>query len=109
MTDIVERLRLMTSELDKHEYGIGDWWNLGDDALEEIESLRQQLAELNSYIKHVNTQPGSSGFEGAEAYELYCASNAIDSLRQQLAECQAREKVLRDDMKIDSIQFMTPC
>jgi hypothetical protein len=81
MTDIVERLR---EGLD-----IGVPTPIGEqcrDAADEIESLRQQLAELED--------------DEQKAVERCVIAE------QKLAQCQAREKVLRDDMKLASIQYM---
>ena len=64
MTDIVERLRIIWGT------------ELGKQSADEIESLRQQLADANRRAEYWKAE--------------HLAGN------EQLAECQAREKVLRD-------------
>ena len=126
MTDIVERLQSKKRNATDEE----------DDALDEIQSLRQQLAEAkameNASNEHANNvlkmlaecQAGKQELLGVLefcapiAYEdeqpkqwaRYMAAEKMSSdsttldpavssdaaLQQQLAECQAREKVLRD-------------
>jgi UDP-2,3-diacylglucosamine pyrophosphatase LpxH len=79
MTDIVERLR--EENLDHL-----DRIDLCDSAADEIESLRQQLADANESMTVVYM----SGFhDGQKKSNNQCFSAG------DMAECQAREKVLR--------------
>lgn len=73
MIDLVKRLRTMAA--------IG-WNSIGDEAADTIESLRQQLADL----KNIHNQTVSNGIAGFEA------------IKQQLAECQATNGRLRNDL-----------
>jgi hypothetical protein len=76
MTDIVERLRLMRT------VGGRDWACM-DDAADEIEYLRQQLAECQEELK--NKQWAADGFIAGYAEG-----------QRKLAECQARRNQLLD-------------
>ncbi len=90
MTDIVERLRSAFMAAD---------YSVLDAAADEIESLRKQLAALQSAVEHV-TENGKTkrSFSASEGWAMVHKERLLDLevAEEQLAECQAREAKLRE-------------
>ncbi len=53
-----ETWRRMTNRETRHEYSIGHYWNALDDAADEIDRLRAQLAAAEKYIEKMQACHG---------------------------------------------------
>lgn len=89
--DTVERLRSLNDGLLMCG---NDYSDVLLDAAKDVESLRQQVRELSELLDCVKSEREQQLAEQKRLTAL--VYRAADPLKKQLAECQAREKVLRD-------------
>ena len=104
------------SEWQKMEQQLAELRNLILEAIHEREDANKQLAECqalsadwNQYYRRKH-HPRCGLLEAAGTDSLgnqcTCLECIQEDVSKELAECQAREKVLRDDIKLASIQYM---
>jgi transposase len=103
MTDIIERLakevEILNAFIPQTDTAI-----LLKDSLVEIESLRQQVRELTELLDCVKSERDQQIAECQAECEEQARLNGQGGSREaallaRLAECQAREKVLRDALQ----------
>jgi DNA repair exonuclease SbcCD ATPase subunit len=88
VTDLIERLQDMHHRQNRHSYSIGHYWNAVEEAADELERLRAEVAELRAVR------------ESVEEFS-HLKSDEIVRLQAELAELRAdRERHLQDAEKV---------
>ena len=88
MTDLIARLQDMHHRQNRHSYSIGHYWNAVEEAADELERLRAEVAELRAVR------------ESVEEFS-HLKSDEIVRLQAELAELRAdRDRHLQDAEKI---------